>query len=287
MEKVVANGVFKLLGTENQVSILDSVFRSGSSEFIAFPWGKLSQLRWPVPISWDDLNDGTLRAAMEPGAEPVHPHYHGDGVEGHGISRPGTLFGEPSQRFMIAGVFWTDGRIKIDIRLENRPEAAREVLSAELAHAVDYGMPITDEQKVGLTKVLHPGGTDQHTWWEKADYGSEYYTLVGEGFMALFTHSYSKMEPYQDPFVHKSHVSMAPKVHTILNTPPIGQQEPPAPPAVMKVYSLQGYRTYHKVTHYVPQWRSNPATVVRIKSWATAKAAQNVGLSACKVCKPT
>ncbi len=70
-------------------------------------------------------------------------------------------------------------------------------------------------------RLLHGSEADAHTWWEREDYNSEYNTLAGEAWMALFTHSYSGMEPYQDPFVHKSRIEMAPAVHQILGIPPV------------------------------------------------------------------
>lgn len=285
MEKVVANGVFNLVGTENQVSILEPVFTPGAPDYIAFPWERLGALRnKPVPISWDDLNDGTMGVRARAGGPiPVHPRMHEDDDEGHAISRPGTTLGEPTQRLMIAGVFWTDGRIKIDIRMENRPSAAREVMSAELAHAVDYGLPLTDSQKNALVNLLHSGGTDQHTWWEKQDYGTEYYTLVGESFMAMFTHAFSKMEPWQDPFPHKSSASLAPAIHSILGIQPVGSQ--PQTDSVA-VYSLKGYKTFHRERHYVAAWRSKISTRSRIVQWANRRAAIAAGMVACKTCKP-
>lgn len=275
MEEIVAGGKFKLVGTGNQNSILAPVF-SG----MTFPWEKITQLpHFPVPISWDNLNDGTLRAAKtedDVSQMALNPtvRKHGDGPEGHAISRP-----MADGRMGIAGVFWTDGRIKIDISLESHPASAREVLSAELAHAVDYGLPLTSQMKAQLSSLLHPQGADQHTWWEKVDYGSEYYTLVGEAFMAMFTHAfYPGVEPWQTPFTHKSTAAMGPQVRAIMG---IGTGTTQA-----KVYSLKGYRTFHKPTHFVPGWNANPATRPRVMAWDSAAKARAAGLVACKVCKP-
>jgi len=210
------------------------VFELGSPSYIAFPWERIDALpRFPVPISWDDLNDGTfgeheakedLIVADAGERRPLNPHLVRGDEEGHAISRPSDWFGEPRERFMTAGVFWTDGRIKIDIRLESRPDSAREVLSAEIAHAVDYGLPLFELHKAAIMRLFHVGGADAHTWWEREEYSSEYYTLVGESWMALFTHSYSNMEPWQDPFVHKSVRAMVPEVHRILGIAPVGTE---------------------------------------------------------------
>lgn len=237
------NGIWLLRGTATQNATLQPVFEPAAQSFIAFPWERITKLRSiPVVISWDDLNDGTLNRRSSKrkriaGREPLHDHVHDEeGNEGHTIQRP--LRG----RLIIAGVFWTDGRIKLDIRLEAEPEKAREVLSAEMAHAVDYGLPLTTAHKIAITTLLHPGGADEHTWWEREDYGSEYYTLVGESWMALFTHSYSKMDPWQIPFAHKSTKSMASAVHTILGIEPSSKGEDDMPQGQYPLYQLQAER---------------------------------------------
>lgn len=272
---IVGKDTWELIGTTKQIEILLPVFTIESPSFISFPWNKIVALpRKPIPISWGNLNDGTLLVGASKDRIATHPHIHDmDGNLGHGISRPSV-----EGRLMIAGVFWSDGRIKIDTSLENRPSVAREVLSAEIAHAVDYGMPFTDQHKALLTKLLHGGGTDQHTWWERQNYGSEYYSLVGEAWMALFTHSYSGMTPWQDPFLHKSTKAMAPQVHTILGVQPILQTS--------KVYSLRGYKIFHLRTHLVSSWLADPKTRGRVQEWPNAVNAVANGKVPCRVCKP-
>ncbi len=242
-DEIVANGKWVLRGTQNQKSILRPVFEPGSSSFIAFPWQRINALpHFPVPVSWADLNEGTFGTGGEIALaqeysrvlqrkderEPVHPHIYDErGNQGHAITRPGVWFGKSNQRLMVAGVFWTDGRIQIDERLENRPDDAREVLSAEIAHAVDYGLPLTDSQKAAIMLLLHPDGADSHTWWERQDYEAEYYTLVGESFMAGFTLAYSQMTPWQDPFTHMFTAEIAEEIPSILGVPPVGTEPPP------------------------------------------------------------
>ncbi len=252
-DEVVGNGKWVLRGTEKQNDILRPVFEPGSPSYIAFPWERINDLpTFPVPISWDDLNDdgGTFGEheakeeiiVVDAGKpQPLNPHLVRGEEQGHAISRPSYLFGKPEGRFLIAGVFWTDGRIKIDVGQESNPDSAREVLSAEIAHAVDYGLPLLESHKAAVMRLLHGGGADAHTWWEREDYNSEYNTLVGESWMALFTHSYSNMKPYQDPFVHKSVPTMAPEVRQILGIPQVGT-DPSA-------FELRGH-IWHTRYHY-------------------------------------
>jgi len=308
-ERIVANGKFKLIGTDNQVAVLLPVFEGSSA--MTFPWQMIDDLpRFPVPISWDDLNDGSLRQSHshETGhffggpsgadGQPVFPRVHGDGEEGHAISRPGSYLGMPEKRLAIAGVFWTDGRIKIDIRMEARPDDAREVLSAELAHAIDYGLPYTAAMKTAITALFHPGGADHHTWWERQDYGAEYYTLVGEANMALITHAYSNMTPWQDPFTHKSTKEMAARVHQILGAPPTTGTAPTPTTGGMRVYQIRGYKKVHRNAstssktddcYTVRNARGQGKTVANggLIVHASVEAARVRGLTPCLICKPT
>ncbi len=288
MDELVGGGTWVLRGTEAQNAILKPVFVQGDPSFIAFPWDKgIRVLNTPIPISWDDLNDGTLAVAVErafgghdhPGEDdpmkiPGHIHIEDeDGNEGHAVLR------YIDGRWGIAGVFWTDGRIKIDISLEAYPQDAREVLSAEIAHAVDFGMPFTDSQKQQIMNLMHGGGADGHTWWEIQSYGGEYYTLGGEANMAKFTHAYSKMEPYQAPFTHKSTHDTDQAYQDILGVQAIGST-----PDVQVKY-LKGYRTFHKSgpgTHYEALWATKQDRVVKLtKTEALAQ-----GKVACRICKP-
>jgi hypothetical protein len=308
-ERVTAGGKFKLIGTDNQVLILLPVFEGAHA--MTFPWARITALpRFPVPISWDDLNDGTLRTTHVPetvrahgeptpaDGQPVFPRVHGDGKDGHAISRPGAYLGMPEKRLAIAGVFWTDGRIKIDVRMEARPADAREVLSAELAHAIDYGLPYTDAMKGKITTLFHPGGADAHTWWERSDYGAEYYTLVGEANMALITHAYSDMTPWQDPFTHKSSKDMAARVHAILGCPPTTGTAPTPTTGGMRVYQIRGYKKVHRNAstsstkddcYTVRRARGQGRTVTNggLIVHSSVDAARVRGLTPCLICKPT
>lgn len=236
---IVGEGTYDLQGSEAQVAILAPCFDPTSPYFIRFPWFALNQ-RPPgaIPIGWTNLNatysgamhaHGVHKRAGDLGANAIPGHVDmkdKDGREGHGIIRR-----THEGRWFIAGVFWTDGRIQIDTRCEAEPELAREVMSAELAHSVDYFLPLSDDQKGALAAMLHPEGGDEHTWWETHDYAAEYYDLVGETFMALFTFAYAPaIEPYQDAFTHKANRGQAEKVRVILGVPEYLPEAPPVEP---------------------------------------------------------
>lgn len=212
---IVGNGTYELQGTSEQISILAPCFISGEVAFIRFPWDVLNPPHRPIPIGWMDLNAAFIvdlrnvpAYETEPRKTPGHVHLTDSaGNVGHAVLR--LIDG----RRWIAGVFWSDGRIYVDTRCG--PDLAREVVSAELAHSVDYFLPLLDDQKAALMALWHPT-PDEHTWWEKEDYGAEYYDLGGETFMAAFTLAYSNMVPDQTAWIHQATKEQAPAIRTIL-----------------------------------------------------------------------
>lgn len=192
---IVGDGTYVLEGTPAQQAIVAACFDPASPAFIRFPWAKLSPPAKPIPIGWQDLNAAGQR----------FDHH-----------RAHTVVREIEGREWTAGVFWTDGRIYIDYRCETNPALAREVVSAELAHSVDFFLPLTDAQKKDLMFLWHGGYFDDHTWWEKADYGGEYAQLGGEAFMAAFTLAWSDMKPDDSQFTHRPLPADSPRVRAIV-----------------------------------------------------------------------
>jgi hypothetical protein len=215
-----------------------------------------------------------VNGELDPRRTPGHVHVHDEhGNEGHGIIRKVT------GRYWVAGVFWTDGRIYVDTRCQEELDVAREVVSAELAHSVDYFLPLSDGQKNALMGLWHPGGLDPHSWWEIHDYGSEYYTLGGEAFMAAFTLAYSSITPDQSAFEHKTRPEQAAKVRAILGVHKVGA------PTLGETVVRVGQRTkFHRTT--CPFVRVARAFGRPTSEHARADAIRRLTLSPCKVCKP-
>ena len=164
---------FNLTGTAEQQAIV-----TGALDKIFFPWERLRFPTEPVEIGWRDLNARGLT---------------GEAARKHESGTVGIIEG---RRYTL-GIFYThSGRIYIDSYLVRYPEIAASTVSAEIAHAVDYFLPLTDGQRMDIMALMHNGNSEDHghSWWEKHDYGMEYYTLVGEAFMQAFTVAYSDID---------------------------------------------------------------------------------------------
>lgn len=254
--------MWNITGNLNQQRIIRESF-----DRIKFPFYRL-KLPGTPELGWRDLNTGHYSA------EKVRAH--GDNL--HDGDKPDTLEGEVEGRRFIMGVIYPmSGRIFLDVRLEKYPEVAAATLGAEIAHAVDYFLPMTDDMRNELLRLWNKPGT---TWWEVRDYGAEYYTLGGEAFMHEFVQAYSDI-PFGDKssFSHDAGVEPA-DVRRILGiertdyVPPAPPPPPPPPKVEVAVYGRS--KIYHKPDRSVhPTYTTSPRLVT-----------STTGLRPCKVCKP-
>ena len=183
---------FNLTGTEEQQAIVKDAL-----DKIYFPWERLTFPAIPE-IGWKNLNGQSLEGALQ----------HKSGTKGIIDGREYTL-----------GVFYThSGNIYIDNLLVNYPEYAKTTVSAEIAHSVDQFLPLTTDQHYAIKALMHNGdGTDHsHDWWEKFDYGTEYFHLIGEAFMQAFTLAYSDMPFDNSSFTHGITKEQAPELRKII-----------------------------------------------------------------------
>ena len=256
-------GSWTLTGTANQKAIAQAAL-----DKIKFPFDRLN-LPGSPELGWRDLNGGGYFMSTEEAHEKGLPHDHG-----HTGDSPEPLMGMIDGRRWIMGCFYpVSARIYIDVRCEAHPELAWGVVSAEIAHAVDEFLPLTDTQRDQIMSALHPHGPDHHSWWEKNDYGAEYYDLVGETFMILFTKAYSDI-PFGNTsdFTHGGETMTPEAVRSIIG---IERTDKPVKPPRLGV----GYgksKIYHRPTHY-------PAKKI---SWELYGATPSDGYRPCKVCKP-
>lgn len=166
-----------------------------------------------VPVSVADTSRFTATSS--------HADQHHLGV--HPLTDPA------DKRAAALGLYWLPtalhpaGRIEIGLNAIGQPDLAREVFIAELAHAVDYGVPLTDTQHVQIFAVVHHGDATPHGthgWWEERgghDYWSDW---VGEVFMALFARACAPTLPRpleaRQPWAHPVTDVMAVQARTVL-----------------------------------------------------------------------
>lgn len=251
--------VWNLTGTEQQQQIVLEALKK-----IHFPFERLQLPRIPTEIGWMDLNDGMFNInGLDSNGEKF------DTITGK-LDKPTEKHrahgGVDHIRNYIFGVMHpASGRMYIDNWLVNRPDLAMATVSAEIAHDVDYFLPLNDSQREEIMKLLHPNGEDHHTWWERVDYGAEYYSLVGETFMILFTDAYSDI-PFGDrsDFAHTGSPELAPAIRKI-----IGIERTDAKTNIY--WKTKGSKIYHAKHH----GKMNPHTITDIS-----------GLRPCKICKP-
>lgn len=159
--------IWNLTGTDKQVAIATEALSK-----IKFPFERLTLPGVPE-LGWRDLNG---RGALG-----------GHAIEGELLGRKYTL-----------GVFYPgSGKIFVDNALTTLPGAAEATIVAEIAHAVDEFLPLTEAMRDEFIRLLNDGQPNDNTWWEKSDYNAEYFTLEGEAFMFLFCRAYSDI-PFGD-----------------------------------------------------------------------------------------
>jgi hypothetical protein len=241
---------------DHQADVLVSAIDAGS-----FPWSKLvpgilrDVGRDHIPTQLSDLSRYGARAA----GEHSHDHSH-DHDEVHVLEARGR----------VLGLFWTDYRIEIDYFVVDEPDLAAEVLWSEAAHAIDQAM-LTDPQRFEIIDALHPEGPDEHTWWEKLDYGGEYSTLLGEAWMEVVVEAYTPLTA-----TINLHHEITPHVLDVARrilTPELVQA--PAP-AVAPFFGLRRSKVVHDAHEGIE----------RQVEWPTLAAAIAAGRRPCRVCRP-
>ena len=254
-----------LTGTLGQQAIAREAFSR-----IKFPFERLTQLPGSPELGWRDLNPGmpmTVRfsgahAAEAEEARSHDDHGHGGEDKPHGIE----IVLADGRRFTLALIYTVSGRIYLDVRLEAHPAVAMESVGAEVAHAVDFFLPMTDDQRSELLRLWGVGGT----WWEVQDYGAEYFTLGGEAFMGEFVKAYSDMPFDQSAFLHDSGVEPA-DVRRVLGIERT-DYVPPKPHRPEDHFQRYGKSLiYHRFSHY--KRLGTPLHDL-------------TGLRPCKTCKP-
>lgn len=254
---------FNVTGTTEQQNLVIAALDN-----IHFPWDKLKFPSEPVEIGWRNLNQ---YASIATGS--IGSRMHGGAHHPAGEDKPDTLTGDlEGVRNYTLGIFYIgSGRIYIDLALVKYPDIAKATVSAEIAHAVDYFLPsFSDAVRDEIMALMHGGDRSDHghSWWEKHDYGAEYFTLVGEAMMQAFTVAYSDI-PFGNAsdFTHGITADQAPALRKI-----IGIERTDKPLTKYEVFGTSSI--YHKMDHYDKPGRDG--TIIT----------DPTGYRPCKICRP-
>jgi len=230
-------GSWNITGSPEQIRIV-----SEALDEIKFPFERLTLPGIPE-LGWRNLNSGPDAFLFKQGEFhlPHPPGAHDNGDEPHLIE------GEFEGRRYTLGVFYTrSATIYIDNALVAYPAAAKATIAAEIAHAVDYFLPLTDTQRDTFIRLLNNGQPNANTWWEVSDYSAEYFTLAGECFMFLFCRGYSDI-PFGsvESFEVKGENITPAQVRGV-----IGIQRTDFFPTQPVYYSFGKSKIYHLASHY-------------------------------------
>lgn len=146
-----------------------------------------------VPVLVSDLSRYAEKLNPKAGQ---HAHVHdADGREGH-------LLGDKA-RNTVLGLFWLPtprepaGKIEIHKGIMGNVPLAQEVFLAETAHAVDFGVPLTAQQKKDIFTAYHNGDPNAHGghgWFDEKG-SKDYWSWVGESFMGGFMAAFAPKLP--------------------------------------------------------------------------------------------
>lgn len=175
----------------------------------SYPFGRIRRNTGrKVPVAVSDLS----RFAVALDAQG-HGHVHSEaGEHGH-------LLGAPEARKAPLGLYWLPttqhpaGRIELHSGIMGDTALAQEVFLAEAAHAVDYGVPLTDEQRLQIAQAYHDSNPHDHSpsnphgWFEEKG-ERDYFDWIGESFMSGFMAAYAPKLPrpleQRQPWAHKT-----------------------------------------------------------------------------------
>ncbi len=249
---MIYQNTWNLTGTEQQQQIVKEAL-----DKIMFPWEKLKLPNAPVEIGWDNLNV-TYEKRQHTESQAPEP-----------------LLGMINGRKYTLGVFYPGiGSIFIDNDLVKYPAEAQTTVSAEIAHSADE-FYMNNSMRKSIMLLMHSNEADSHTWWEKVDYNTEYFSLIGEGFMQVFTFAYSDM-PFSgaEAFEHRITKEQAPMVRKILGIERTDMD-----------VSVQNKNYFARLGAYVFH-DTHKNKFANITTFATREEAINAGLRPCLICKP-
>lgn len=193
--------------------LLPDLQRAGMSHFLV-EFADLSAFSPPPPVE-----AGHSRDDFGSHVEDNHGH------SGH-VLYANRVPGLPQETARAAwGVFYTSGIIQIENSLRGQQANIDWVLSAEIAHAIDFFYALGKGMRPALNALMHPGGPDNHPW-----FGGPYFEQPGESMMAIFGMAYTDFVQPDPRFLHQVGIAAIPRVREILQAPRTDEVPPPPPP---------------------------------------------------------
>lgn len=251
--------------TQVQREITEEALRRCSFDFELLRSGLKEQTgRDAIPVEWADLSRHATEAhAVAEGNEHDHEDEHlsghidvwTDGGRAHGIAARGR----------VLGLAWYSGKVSVDASLEGEPELAGEVLLSEAAHMTDFFW-ITPEQRACVFAIFH--GDDNtlhdHGWFEESG-NEDYWSWVGEAFMAGFLQAFTDYEPTLTGFHHAATEDVGRRIRELLQPAPSNS-----------VFGMASSSVFHD-RHY---------GIAGDLIWPSSAQAAAAGRRPCRVCRP-
>jgi hypothetical protein len=208
---------------EDQANLLSPVQR------ILFPWDLLegellSSGVGKITLEYADLSGFGIPLGLN--GEVEEHVVDDDGNVGHVmfVEHLPYEFHGAQEATRVAGLAWY-GKIQVDVSYRHNQAITDWVLSAEIAHEVDFFYLNPNGMRPALTKLAHPGGEDNHPW-----FGGDYWQQVGESWMAGLGIAYTDFVQPDPRFLHVFTAAMAPEIRRILNAERTDKQQPPVKP---------------------------------------------------------
>lgn len=104
---------------------------------------------------------------------------------------------------------------KILIKANQSPRSLKLAVIFEVAHLVDYYMPMTDLMRRQISRVLH--GDNSGVWWPPNP--ASFFDIDGEAWMWMFGGAYASKVPYESAWSPPITRAMMPRIRRILRVP--------------------------------------------------------------------
>lgn len=257
--------------TPLQHGIIHDALKQTTFNFASLMPGLVAQTRRDtIPILFRDLSkmQKDLDKAEKKDGKGHDDHDHKHEKDGDDEAHP--IIRTIDNRKQVLGLAWYSGKVEIELSLQNKPELAKEVFLAELAHMVDFFF-MTPEQRGKIFTVFHKGDATPHDhgWFEETG-NEDYWSWVGEAFMSGFVMAFSTIKVTMNFFDHPTTPEMALQIKHILQ------------PQIVMIVARHVKST---IFHRIGGWHERQINDAFQEYFATLAGAQAKGLRKCKTCR--